>query len=612
MQSESTGVIAVLPEVVRNQIAAGEVIERPASVVKELVENSLDAGASNVRVDLEEGGVQLVRIVDDGEGMAAGDLELALTAHATSKLRGVDDLEHIASLGFRGEALASIGSVSRLRIVSRQAGDSQACSIEQEGGRRGELRAAAGEVGTTIEVRDLFFNTPARRHFLKRPGTELARVLDVVQRLALAHTSVGFIVTHGGRRVYDVEPALDLVARIRRTFGAELADSLVPVEGQEGGMQLSGYLAPPRFARRDTSRQLWFLNGRYLKDKLLIRCAREAFRGWVMDGRHPSGFLSLSLDPSRVDVNVHPTKSEVRFRDERRVFGFLLTRMKDAVAESDVATPGEHLLDSAQRRGAWSPRADAPGQGMLPDPGVLRPVTNAGGTPPPAVRAVDGPPLELEPRSTEAATEHVAERPGAGSGWEARDEIAGPYMQIAKTYLLRPLADGFEIIDQHALHERSTLNEINHAVRTGALEIQRLLVPALVELSRDEVSLLSTHRDSLAKVGVQLEPFGETTVAVQGLPALLKHPDAEGLVRDVAEHLKESGKAPEVDVLCEHVLHRMACRSSIMAGDVLTDDDIQALLERAARWENDQTCAHGRPTRVHFSLSDLEKAFHRR
>ncbi|MDH5493783.1 MAG: DNA mismatch repair endonuclease MutL, partial [Myxococcales bacterium] len=315
-----TARIAALPQNVVNQIAAGEVIERPASVVKELVENAIDAGARRIRVDLEEGGVKLVRVVDDGCGMSRADLELVFAAHATSKLFVPEDLDHIASLGFRGEAMASIGSVARCRVVSRPPGSELAQSIEDQGGKIGAVTEAGGALGTTIEVRDLFFNTPARRRFLKRTSTELSRCLDVIQRLALAHEGIGFVATHDGRRLFDVEPEMDLRDRIRRTFGAELADSLVPVELREpghGGLVLSGFVAPPRFSRRDTSRLMWFLNGRFLRDKLLHRVLKEGYRGFLIEARQPVAFLQLSMDPALVDVNVHPQKSEVRFREGR-------------------------------------------------------------------------------------------------------------------------------------------------------------------------------------------------------------------------------------------------------------------------------------------------------
>src|SRR5688572_6491661 len=308
--------IARLPELVQNQIAAGEVIERPASVVKELVENALDAGATRIVVELEEGGVKLVRVTDDGGGLHADDLALAFEPHATSKLADASDLEHIATLGFRGEALASIASVARCRLLSRTRAAETGTEITVHGGQLAPAREAGGPLGTSIEVRDLFFNTPARRRFLRTTATELGRCLDVVQRLALASPGVGFVATHDGRRLFDVEPGMDLRARVRRTFGSELSESLVPLEARDGSAALAGFVAPPRFARRDTARQMWFLNGRPLRDRVLSRVLREAYRGFLVEGRQPVVFLALAVDPASVDVNVHPAKAEVRFRDE--------------------------------------------------------------------------------------------------------------------------------------------------------------------------------------------------------------------------------------------------------------------------------------------------------
>ncbi len=604
--------IALLPEVVRNQIAAGEVIERPASVVKELVENALDAGAQHLRIDLEEGGAALVRVVDDGVGMGPEDLALAFDAHATSKLREPSDLEHIASLGFRGEALASMGSVARCSILSRPHGAEGAYRIREVGGRRDALCEAGGPVGTTVEVRDLFFNVPARRRFLKRPSTELARCLDVVQRIALAHEGVGFVVTHDGKRVLDVEPGMDLVARIRRIFGAELAGALEPVEARDGSTQLFGYVAPPRFSRRDTARQMWFLNGRPLRDKVLTRIVREAYRGFLEDARQPVVFLRLAVDPASVDVNVHPAKSEVRLREQRRLFGFLVSALREAVARTDMATPGERLLSIRERR-----HGREGGTPHLPDPGPL------GGTRSPEpfqVREVPGRALESSGASG-AVSDRDELRPmppphaegERDSGWEAVDDLRGPFLQIARTYLVRALPDGFEVIDQHALHERTTFELLRREVREGEVEIQGLLVPEVVECSRAGVELVREHLDALRRVGIDLAPFGETALAVQGLPARLRHPDPEGLVRDVIEVLERSGKPPGAEEVIEEVLHRAACRSSFMAGDELSPSSIRDLLERARSvGETDQTCPHARPTRVRFTLADLEKAFHRR
>jgi DNA mismatch repair protein MutL len=598
--------IAVLPELVRNQIAAGEVVERPASVVKELVENALDAGAAHVRLDLEEGGAKLVRVTDDGVGMTPDDLELAFESHATSKLGDAADLEHIATLGFRGEALASIGSVARCLVLSRPRGAALGAQVENEGGRITPVREAGAPDGTRIEVRDLFFNTPARRRFLKTKATELARCLDVLQRIALAHEGVGFEVHHDGKNVATIEPGMDLRDRVRRFFGAELAESLVPVEGADGDTRLVGLVAPPRFARRDTTRQMWFLNGRPLRDKVLVRCLKDAYHGFLVEGRQPVAFLNLSMDPARVDVNVHPQKSEVRFRDSRRVFGFLAGVLREAVASTDMATPGERVLEIAARREGTGALDFAP-----PLPG------------PPREYGGSSLAREAPARSHEHAHGHVHAH---GHGHAAHDhhshpapeplaavdDFTGPFLQVAHTYLLRAVPDGFEIVDQHALHERLTYEELRRDYADGTIEVQRLLVPEPIEVGPAGARLLESHAEALSGIGIHVSRFGEGTVAVDGLPARLRGPDAEGVLRDVLAILERTGKAPDAAEVLEEVLHSAACRSSVMAGDRLDDQEIRSLLERAAALESDQTCPHARPTRVRFTTADLEKAFHRR
>jgi DNA mismatch repair protein MutL len=584
-------VIRVLSERVRNQIAAGEVVERPASVLRELLDNALDAGAAEVRVDLEEGGVKLVRVVDDGRGMGPEDLELAFLSHATSKLAEVDDLLHIATLGFRGEALASIGSVSRARIVTRRPDETQAWTVEDEGGVLSEVRAAGAPPGTTVEARDLFFNVPARRAFLRRTSTELARCLDVLQRIVLAHEGVGFVATHDGGRLFHVERELDLRGRVRRLFGAELADALVPVEGQRDGLHLSGLVAPPRFSRRDTSRQMWFLNGRPLRDRVLVRCLQEAYRGFDDEKRQPVAFLSLAMAPDRVDVNVHPTKAEVRFRDERTLFPFLLGVLREAVGRTDMATPGSALLLPAARR-AGAPMSPAPSpSGSWSRPRAEEIVVREGPAPVESHAPAHQPRLVPEP---------------------AEDEVTGPILQVAQTYLVRELEDGLEIVDQHALHERVTYERLRAAIAAGGVEVQRELVPELVELARHEVLLLEEHAPLLARCGIELAAFGPTTVAVHGLPTLLPRRSAARLARELAAALADGERLPDAAALLDHVVHSMACRRSVMAGDDLDPEERRGLLRAAARLPHDQTCPHGRPTRVRLTLADLERAFHRR
>lgn len=599
--------IAVLPELVRNQIAAGEVIERPSSVVKECVENSLDAGATRIQVDLEEGGMRLIRITDDGMGMDETDLALAFIPHATSKLRDATDLEHISSLGFRGEALASMGAIARCSIFSRTAEAELGCRIENEGGRITQPVEAGGPVGTSIEIRDLFFNTPARRQFLKRKETELSRCLDVVQRAALAHAGVSFVVTHGKARVFDVEGSMDLLARIRRTYGAELAENLVPVHAEDGDLVLDGYVAPPRFSRRDSSRQMFFLNGRNLRDKILIRALKDSYRGFLIDGRQPVAFLNLAMNPASVDVNVHPTKTEVRFRDPSRMMGFLIRHLRDAVSSTDMSTPGESMIDTMHRResrqypaGSHSP--------MFPTRPSASSLPGRANTPL-EIYEVPGKPMDLVHRAPEVPDAHVA--PGLS---DAANPHA-PVLQVSRTFLIREIFDeqgGFEIIDQHALHERINFERLKSEVEEGVPEMQRFLVPEIVVVSRDEVKRIEPHLEQLQTIGVEIAVFGDTELAVHGVPVRLRRTEPDSLVREILRSLLSTGKTPQIRDVLEEVLHSAACRSSVMAGDELTQDEIRSLLAQGVEGETDQTCPHARPTRVRFTLADLEKAFHRR
>ncbi len=594
----------MLDRLVVDQIAAGEVVERPASVVKELVENALDAGATSVRIELEEGGARLVRVVDDGCGMGVEDLALAFASHATSKLREPGDLEHVASLGFRGEALASIASVARCRIVSAPRG-LEAREMRCEGGVLSGPMPASGAPGTTVEARDLFFNTPARRKFLKSTATELGRVLDYVQRIALAHEGVAFELLHDKKRVFDCEQGMDLRARVRRAFGAELADALVEVRAQDGPVALAGWVAPPRFARSDASRQMWFLNGRSVRDKVLLRALKDGYRGFLFDSRQPSAFLHLSMDPSLVDVNVHPAKTEVRFRDERRLFGFLVHHLRASVARCDIATPGARLVDATLRRESRGAEFDyeSAGRGLPADSTRL------------SVREAPS----ASSRSASEASIPVVAAPAVGrleaslpAAVTARPVRAGaPLLQVARTYLVREIENGFEVIDQHALHERIQYEDLLARLRAGALESQRLLLPELVEVARSECQLLLGRAGELARVGIELSAMGESTIALHALPARLARPRVAAIVRDLVALLVDERQI-DAERLLEAALQRAACRSSVMSGDELDQDEMQGLLARGATLLSDQTCVHGRPTRVRFALADLERAFDRR
>ncbi|MBK8179119.1 MAG: hypothetical protein IPK67_09585 [Planctomycetes bacterium] len=433
----------------------------------------------------------------------------------------------------------------------------------------------------------------------------------MIQRLALANEGVGFVATHDGRRLFDVEGSMGLRERVRRTFGTELHDALVAVEARDGTSVLSGYVAPPRLARHDTARQMWFLNGRPLRDKLLSRVLKDAYRGFLIEGRQPVAFLSLSIDPSLVDVNVHPAKAEVRFRDERRLFGFLVHHLREAVARTDMATPGAAMLERAWKR-----------EGSLDTATPLLGFATGAAAPTgwPAAGPQAGTPLlrESPPRPFAAAAGgrpgEIAQdtRPGPARPAEEIPAADLPLMQVARTFIVRALADGFEILDQHALHERINFEGLKRELERGAIEAQRLLVPEILELSRVQVGLALEHQSALERLGIHVAPFGATSVAIHGVPARLARATPGELVRDVLAAVEERGAAPTSEKVLEEVLHRAACRSSVMAGDALSLEEMRALLLQGAGLASDQTCVHARPTRVRFSLADLEKAFHRR
>ena len=579
--------IRKLDPVVVDQIAAGEVVERPASVVKELVENALDAGATRIEVLLEEGGTRRIEVRDDGSGIAAAELPLAVTSHATSKLAAPGDLEGIASLGFRGEALASIASVSRLEISSRPADAGAGSALAVHFGRMQEVREAAAAPGTRIVVEDLFAELPARRKFLKRPATELAHASAWVERLALAHEGTGFKLVHGDRVLLDLAADADLEARCAAVYGERIAAAMTVLDRPGPPLGLHARVGPPESARRDARRVHLFLNGRWVRDPRLLRAVREGVREFVPVGHYPTLFLAIDLAPDQVDVNVHPQKTEVRFREERMIFGALVNLLRRGLAQAQ-----------------WSTRAVGP-VGTSFD----------GGRSLPSARSL---PSDFPVPAAAAATESlVADRSAAPAAdrlpLQADPEQLGTVdvLAIARTFLVREVEGGMEILDQHALHERVNLEELRAEVRAGQVVKQPLLVPALVDVSRADLDLLLGRAEVLERLGVDLEAFGETTVALRAVPARLKRLRPESLVEDLLEIAAEH-RAATPEAIQEEMLFSMACRGAVMAGDRLEPEALQGLLRRGAHLPQDRTCAHGRPVRVFLSLEDLERAFYRR
>ncbi|MEL6739881.1 MAG: DNA mismatch repair endonuclease MutL [Planctomycetota bacterium] len=611
--------IAALPELVVNQIAAGEVIERPASVVKELVENALDAGASRIDVELESGGIDLIRVRDDGFGIPPGELPLALATHATSKLRETGDLDRIGTLGFRGEALASIASVAQVSIVSRTRDAQAAHAIDAEQGRLSTVRPASGAPGTSITVRTLFHSTPARRKFLRTPTTEATRCLDWLTDLAMAHPHVAFRATTDGRVRLDLAPADSPRVRALELLGPELEGQLVEVHwdalDDDRGLAIWGLAGLPSLARATAKAQHVFLNGRALRDKTVQHAMREAYRGLIEPGRHPTALLMLEMPPAAVDVNVHPAKLEVRFRDQSMVHRAVYQAVQRALRSADL-TPG--ALDRAPALGGGVPSATRSMPGateILPGPPRDAYQTLAPGG---AARVVGGrgapgvAPYASFVEALSAPAGNNAE-PGPGArAWSPRR--VERVLQVHDSYLVVEDAEGIVLIDQHALHERVMFEKLLARVTAGPLESQGLLAPAPVPATAQQVDRLAELGPLLTRIGIEAEPLGPRTIGVRGVPTLLveRGVDAAELFAELLARLDDSSATPGEEEALHEVLDTMACKSAVKAGDPLTDDEIAELLEQRERVERSGSCPHGRATTVRLTRKDLDRLFDRR
>jgi DNA mismatch repair protein MutL len=585
--------IRTLPSQLIDQIAAGEVVERPASVVKELVENSLDAGARAIAVDVEGGGASLIRIVDDGVGIPPEELALALSRHATSKIATLDDLEGLVSMGFRGEALPSIGSVARLTMTSRERGTEHAWQIVCDGGEVGAARPAAAPVGTTVEVRDLFFNTPARRKFQRSEKTELAHVDSVLRSLALARFDVGFRLASNGRTVFELPPAADRgaqEARVAEVCGPEFMEHARWFSRTIEGLTVSGWLAAPAFSRSQADLQFTFVNGRYVRDKLLRHAVRLGFRDVLFQARQPAYVLYVVIDPRRVDVNAHPAKLEIRFRDSRLVHDFVFRSVETALAATLDTVPG--VSANAPVHGAQLAAAAAPAyrDGRQSSLGL--------GTP--SVR--DYVPLfdRLHARTAPAA-------PGADDG--VVPPLGYAVAQIGGIYVLAENAAGLVIVDMHAAHERISYERLKLAVAEQRVDAQPLLVPITLEVTAQEADLVEELDAELAAVGLAIVRRGPSAVAVTAVPALLEGSAVEPLVRDLLSDLKSGMGVERVDAVINEMLATMACHSAVRANRRLTLAEMNALLREMERTERSEACNHGRPTWTQVTLEDLDRLF---
>ena len=596
-----------------NQIAAGEVVERPASVVKELLENCLDAGSTRIDIDVESGGTKLMRIRDNGLGIAAEDLPLALARHATSKITSLEDLEAVSSLGFRGEALASIGSVSRLSLISNTADDSSEGQQAESEGRDMEVqvRPAAHPRGTTVEVRDLFFNTPARRKFLRTEKTEFSHLEEVVKRLALARFDVAFSLRHNGRVIHQLRPALDEPEQKRRVAslcGPAFMEQAIYIERELPEFKLQGWVGLPTFSRSQADLQYFFVNGRVIRDKLIAHAVKQAYRDVLYHGRHPAFVLYLSLDPAKVDVNVHPTKHEVRFRDGRDVHNFIFSSLHRALADvrpaDQVESPGAAALPEggavdlttgeirSQGGLPWGTQEAEPAYSMRPT-GVA-----AGSLGQAQMRSYAG----VHP-SSPAPTMPESESP------ESAPPLGYALAQLKGIYILAENIHGLVLVDMHAAHERITYERLKEARAQEGIRSQPLLVPQAVAVSAREVALASEHQSLFSAIGLAVDVAGEESLLIREVPVALRDSNVEQLLRDVLADLAEYGSSDRIDAHMDEILSTMACHGSVRANRRLTIPEMNALLRDMEATERSGQCNHGRPTWTQLGLDELDKLF---
>ncbi len=605
--------IRVLPELLINQIAAGEVVERPAAALKELLENSLDAGATRIDIDLAQGGIKRIRVADDGHGIAADELPLALARHATSKIRSLDDLERVMSLGFRGEALASLAAISRLSIVTRQHAAAHGTRLEVVGGDTQPAEPAALERGTVVTAEDLFFNTPARRKFLKTEGTEFGHCEDAALRIAIAVPDVAISLTHNGRRAWQYDAGAP-AERAGAILGSEFVDASVAIADGTPAFSISGWAALPRYSRAGRDQQFLFVNGRFVRDKLLTHAIREAYADVLHGHRHPAYALFLTIDPSLVDVNVHPAKAEVRFRDSRAVHQFLFHTLNKALAR-----PASGATAAAADPAAWvSPGAKPTVPSTSPGPAF--PAWQG------ARQATFGALPANEPDAFYQRLRGVPEaRPAAwpGSGFKPpvpRADLADTddipplgfaLAQLHGIYVLAQNAHGLVLVDTHAAHERIVYEKLKTALDLDRLASQPLIAPIAVPLGERDMALAESHADFFATLGFDLAPLSGRELAIRAVPAMLPSLDAPVMLRTLLDDLAEHGASRALTERRDEILGTMACHGSVRANRMLTLPEMNALLRQMEATERAGQCNHGRPTWYQFSIADLDKLFMR-
>ncbi|KPA92542.1 DNA mismatch repair protein MutL [Pseudomonas asplenii] len=624
--------IELLSPRLANQIAAGEVVERPASVIKELLENSLDSGARRIDVDVEQAGVKLLRVRDDGSGISADELPLALARHATSKIRNLEDLEQVMSLGFRGEALASISSVARLTLTSRTRDADQAWQVETEG-REMEARVqpAAHPVGTSVEVRDLFFNTPARRKFLKAEKTEFDHLQEVIKRLALARFDVAFHLRHNGKGILALHEANDDASRARRVAavcGSGFLEQALPIDVERNGLHLWGWVGLPTFSRSQADLQYFYVNGRAVRDKLVAHAVRQAYRDVLFNGRHPTFVLFLEVDPAAVDVNVHPTKHEVRFRDGRMVHDFLYGTLHRALGdvrpEDQLAAPAAVagiVRPTGLEAGEFGPQGEMRLSANLLEQPQSQPFSPSAA--PAGAGSGAGYPYQYRPQSTQmppvAEAQSVyrefyaplpeAAAPALPEGQGDVPPLGYALAQLKGIYILSENAQGLVLVDMHAAHERIMYERLKIAMASEGLSGQPLLVPESLALSQREADCAEEHAGWFQRLGFELQRLGPESLAIRQIPALLKQAEANRLVQDVLADLMEYGTSDRIQAHLNELLGTMACHGAVRANRRLALAEMNALLRDMENTERSGQCNHGRPTWTQLGLDDLDKLF---
>ena len=639
--------IRQLPPDVVAKIAAGEVVERPASVVKELVENALDAGASRIDIDLEQGGTELIRVVDDGGGIPADELPLAFAPHATSKLEDADDLFDLLTMGFRGEALASIAGVAQVTLQSRPPGQPTGAEIRCNNSELSEVRPWGGSPGTRIEVRHLFFSIPARKAFLKSVATELGHVTEVITRLALANPTVHLVLRHNGKLVYEVPGAAGLKDRIGLFFGGDVQDALYEIDSGPNVMRVRGFVADPKCDRGNPKLQYLFVNGRWFRDRSIGHALQEAYRGLLMTGRYAVGFLFLDVPAAAVDVNVHPQKHEVRFREQSSVYALVRSAVKARLLKENLVPllkvpepetrefgplpPPQWDLSqppAAPTPTLFSPRRELAERTVPPwegqdketrDPRPETAVAAETGRPTPesglpaigqALGAEDkGLASEAERHDREAISPLVSHVSGLVSSLPSLP--AGSALQVHDSYIVLETPDGMLVIDQHALHERILYEQLRRRIKDGKLEVQRLLIPEPIDLPAEHAALVLEVADDLARLGLEVSDFGGNTILLGSYPTLLSRRPPAVILKGVIDHLLTKDRPPSKEVLLDHLLATMACKAAVKAGDRLTQEEIAHLLMLRQMADDSHHCPHGRPTSLLFSRQQLDKQFGR-